>query len=492
MKHIDITGHFLVDHGQYVLLELCKKDRIDDIVAIDFRNVADRLVDSFNTEIWWKEFRTVFPNGWYNPSAKPIQGSKDTSYYRKISSDFQTAIDKINSQEVSKYRCTFCQKPTGITLSKMSLPFAGGPAFPNFNSGFITGTPVCGHCYFYLMVSPLSFHKIGSSWFLGIQSLNSKIMQIWTNIALESSLRPTKDQAIYTMGYKFRGYQNAYFEEVTRILEREEQLLLTDDRPVDDVRELRDSNILFYFWNNDNRGSKMEANLFPKGLFNFFIELKCWGLKHEFDRVIWAGFYLNTSKITKLKKKSSQKHSEDFEYLDQESQLKLYRESRNRVFTNLLQGRSILPFFINKKRVRVRTSWKVVQLYLAEVIKMSDDRISVIKKLGESIALLLNEVPDRKQERMIVWSLERCSRYQDLVSYLTMIDSICIRLGKDIVVNSEMITSDLFPGILEGEYPKDWQIVHNLLRIVLYEKAPNKVRDIIGAIETEDESVTSE
>lgn len=452
----------------------------------DYKKISSDVIAKYNSEAYYNDFRPIFPNGWWNPSAKPNEKDTTTSYYKKVEKDFAKALRKIKKPSGDN-QCIFCCERTNNILQKTHLPFAGGSRFPNFNPSFIHGSVVCEKCFFHLMISPLSYHKIGKNWFLSIQTLNSRIMEIWTKISLDNYYSGIRGTGLPDNGYGFRGFQNAVFQEIINILKTEEIQILESKMNIENLRYLKYSQITFFFWSNDNRNATFTPILFPLTIFNFYIELEIRNKMKEFDKVIFSGF---PRKLVKKLTKSIDDQQEDYELLEPSDLSKLLQESKNKVLSDLLEERFILSYFIDKKHAKCRTSWDTVELYLIEVIKMDKKRIERVKAVGNALANLLNTCNERKFERQLVWGLERSSRFYEFFSYLTTANNISLLINpeQNLIATVDDILEFLFPGILEGEYPKDWIIIRDLLRILLYEKAGEKVKNIlVGSSTTEAE-----
>ena len=523
---IDVRGDFLVDLGQYMILVNSRKESVHDLTFDDFNLMARQVLAAYKKKEWWSEFRTVFPNGLYNPGVKPgtkYQVKDEKTLGRKLGErgiefaqsrakemidagkeKYDIEIEHVilescttyikNPPTDAEFQCVYCGSPTNFIFAKKDFPFYGTKTYANFMPNLTGGLPVCGRCYFYMFISPLAYHGIGKGWFLTIQTNNSAIMKQWVVEKLHETLSGRPDVTIYRKSFDLKTKDGAIFFDVFTILDH---LEMEKER----IAEFKNTSLYFFLWSNGNQNATLERILFPRNVFNFILSLKIEDLMNQFYEIIHAGFIIqkspkkaepagSTAKPAKRKGKKTEDtvdmpviegadFSTIYEHTGNAEQTR-WKENFNIVLRRLLEGKSILGFFIDKENGHVRSSWPVLKCYLIEVMRMSETKIDLIKKVGLAISQLMNSVDRDKYKRDLFWDIERCDKVKYLVSYFAMADRIALEQGIEMPVKFTDVVSVLFPSMDLGDFPKDWELVRDLIRFLIYENSKEIVKNYLS------------
>ena len=73
-----------------------------------------------------------------------------------------------------------------------------------------------------------------------------------------------------------------------------------------------------------------------------------------------------------------------------------YKNKRNTVYNNLLINKTILYYFFDRKYKKAYCSWNLLRFYMMEVRKLTEERLEVIKSLGDSLSDYIKKNEDKR------------------------------------------------------------------------------------------------
>jgi CRISPR-associated protein Cst1 len=172
----------------------------------------------------------------------------------------------------------------------------------------------------------------------------------------------------------------------------------------------------------------------PAPVFKFLAEVKRHPRFRDWRRIVNRGFYF-IKKGQQINLSVKGKPESD------------YKNSKNKVYQDLLAGRSILLRFINTRLHKAYGDYSLLELYLTEVLAMDKTRIETIKKVADEIAVFIRQSPKGKNR---LRDLEAATKYPYFCNVLRKIAKERITLSAPSpLFTLQEFTEGLFP---EGSY----------------------------------------
>jgi CRISPR-associated protein Cst1 len=258
------------------------------------------------------------------------------------------------------------------------------------------------------------------------------LMRIWSRKAiknLKAQFSAGNVEGPFNEGYK--NVKNAFFHIVGSIIDEM------------GIRGLSDKqiSITFYRFKNFNQGANLDVYYFPAVIFNFLADIKRHENYHDWMRIVKRGYrYVDWDKIKEEKE---------------------YKNNPNRVYNNLLEGKSIIGFFIDRKNKEAIGGWDLLSNYLVEVRKMDEKRVETIKNVGDELAEYIKASDDIKTLN----KLETASNYKNYRNLLRIIIKKRIENGAE----SPLFTFDDYVNNLFPEGNLTWRETQDLILFRIYE-----------------------
>jgi len=195
-----------------------------------------------------------------------------------------------------------------------------------------------------------------------------------------------------------------------------------------------------YHFTNYNQGPALEIYDLPTPVFRFLAYV---GTSHEYRKkwklVVRRGY------------KNIEGKKED-----------VYKNYPNSVYQCLLDGRSILGFFIDNSRKAAIGEWRLLTFYLQEVLHMEKTRIETIKKLGDDVAEIIQTSSNGKRR---LGQFEMASNYASFRNVLLKLMKDQIKRKADTpLITFENVVDNIFPEGALG-----WKEIQDLLLFRIYE-----------------------
>ncbi len=421
------TGNPFVDAGIWAICGWVEKENPEDLDKNDLENVVKDIVPLYLTKGWSKSLYSIFPN---NPITNPSVKNKEDRLNQFLSSLIEE-IEPIHESGT----CTSCgRRDTKSIRTKTEIPMIGSGSLINFFPNGQPGGDYCPACTFAVQFSPLVMYSCFK--LLLLHSNSKKVMRYWTRRALRDVERQKLERdysGCFNEGYgSYRNPKptNALFHIIQDIILKNDEKWL-DEGP----------SINLYHFTNYNPGPNLDLYYVPTPVFRFLAYIRQHEKYSSWKQVIKKGYvYVNWDKV---------KEEKD------------YKNKRNQVYLNLLNGRSITKFFINSKKRVAIGDWELLTHYLKEVRKMDEKRLETLKRVGDELANYIKE--SQKIKRLN--QLENAKSYATFRNLLRIIEKDRVRSGSESVLFSlDEYVNDLFP-----DGPLGWKETQDLLLFRIYE-----------------------
>jgi len=418
----DFTGNPFVDAGIWAICGLVKK-KPDELDKNDLKSVLSDVVQLYLTKKWSKNMYSIFPN---NPVTNPSVKNKEERYLKILNQ----LVDEITPLGNSG-SCISCGRRNMLQRSgKDRIPLTGSKRMVNYFSFGADGADYCPACALAVQFTPLVFYACVN--LLLVHSNSEKIMKIWSQKAIKN-VRKQISSGNYTgcfdEGYK--NQKNALFHIIELIQKLKE-------RP-----DLKKNNlsINFYYFTNYIQNPDLEIYHIPAPVFNFLYDANDIGNYENWMRIVRKGYrYVNWEKV-----------KEENEY----------KNNPNTVYDNLLIGKSIIGFFIDRKNKEAIGGWDLLGHYLEEVRNMDEKRIETIKKVGDELAEYIKDSDDIKTLK----KLETANNYRNYRNLLRIIIKKRIENGAE----NPLFSFDDYVNHLFPEGNLTWRETQDLILFRIYE-----------------------
>jgi len=425
---VNLTGNPFVDAGMWAISGLSGKEKPEDLTREDLEEAKEKILSLYFKDGWKKTLYSVFTTNSriLNPS---LDNKKE---YRALLEDLLKEIEEMPLQ--NRGSCIGCgRRDFKKRITNTEIPLTGSGANLNYFSYLVRGADYCPACTFSIQFSPLLMYW--TPWnkhtLLFLHSQSEKVMKYGIR-------KPIRDieQQILTKNYSgccnkgIKNPVNALFDIVLDILRYTEERW-QDEKPA----------IQFYHFTNFGQSPSLEVYSLPDDAFRFLALVKRHEMYNEWQKVVKKGYRnVNWDKV---------KEEKD------------YVNKMNKVFQNLLNGKSIVTFFFDSKKREVYGNWELLSYYLLEVRNMDKERIETIKEVGDKIANYIKESGDIKR----LDRLERTDTYRGFRNQLRIIirDRVAANYD-DILFDFDEYVNHLVPDY------KEWRETQDLLLFRIYEQ----------------------
>lgn len=439
----ELMGNPFVDAGVCGICEwLGRNVQPEDITKDDLVRVVDEIVpimkpfDKKRPEAHgWKNWISIFTNN-HKLSNPSIKKDQRVPQFKSLLFKYIDEVEKLGQAG----DCMGCGRRDANTwLTRTGVPLTGSGNC-NYFPIFSEGAGYCSACAYAIQMSPLVFMATAGK-FLTLHSNSWKALKSWARVCVEDVRGQQLKQEItgcYTPGYA--NPRNGIFY-MTR-----EMLKYGEMRPDENI------SMQVYCWTNYIQGPKLEVFYMPAPIFKFLRIVYMGKFNKAWQEIVRCGYLVNWDKV----------ESEDD-----------YKNRTNRVYENLLQGISILGFFINRQHRKPRGNWELLSLYFKEVRSMEQARLEKIKQVGDLIADCIQESGSNKR----LTRLEGAKSYETCRTVLLYIIRERIKQGKQNPLFSlDDYVEYLFPES-EDFAATPWKETRDLLLFRVYERLHNWLQD---------------
>lgn len=414
------TGNPWVDAGIAAMIEWRQKASPEYISIEDITDISQYMQDIYLSVGWKKSLFSVFPN---NPITNPAVKDKKqrlADHYKRLIEGILPMGDKGN--------CIACGRRDAVSgKNRMEIPLTGyeGSHFFSFKAD---GADYCNACTFAVQCSPLVYYACGK--LLLLHSGSVKIMRFWAKRCIAEV-----QKQIATRNYS--GCFNEQYANATNALFHimQDIILSYDERWIEENASIR-----LYHFTNYNQGADLDIYDLPSPVFRFLAYIRPHPKYREWLKVIRKGYGKDVA---------GKPEGE-------------YRNYKNSVYQALLNGSSIVGYFLNNKSKIAIGDWSLLKYYLKEVRKMDEKRIEAIRKLGDEVAEIIKTSPNGEKR---LGHLERAESYASLRNVL-------LRLMRDRVALKGETPLFTYEDYVESFFPEgamNWRETQDLLLFRLYE-----------------------
>ena len=426
-----LMGNPFVDAGVGAICEwLERQPQPEEITIEDLHEVVRLIAPIYCQPEYRTQIRFIFPNSPVTQHSKIQKGIE--SLTEELKSSWLQRLDKItNLGEAGD--CVGCgRRNVDFQLKKTEVPLSGSGPLRNFFPLFGDGIGYCAACTLAIQMAPLGFVRSGGK-FLMLHADAWQVQRKWTQICV-SDIRSRAARNEFT-GFFNPGYskpRNGLFYMTSQLIDYEER------------RATEDIAMQIFYFSNDNRSPELEIFHLPAPVFRFLRYAYQGEFRGAWQQIVRSGYQ---------RVKWAQVESEDD-----------YKNKINLVYEFLLEGRSILGFFINRRARKARSNWELLSLYLREVRNMNESRLNAIKQVGDFIAESI-----RKSERdRRLRQLESAGSYGECRNILRFVIRDRIQQGEE----APLFSLDDYVEHLFPESPDQmtfWRETRDLLVFRIYE-----------------------
>ncbi|WCN29177.1 type I-B CRISPR-associated protein Cas8b1/Cst1 [Thermococcus kodakarensis] len=319
---------------------------------------------------------------------------------------------------------------------RSDFPLVGTGGVPNYFPSGKDGANICSHCLFLAQMMPLVAYRL--SRVLIIHAYPYQLMLEFHKEAIED----IKKSELASTARDFKRPENFLFEKLTEIGTKFE------------IGKLENASITLYYFVNNNQSQEMEVIYIPNPVLRFV------AFAARVDRAGWkkiVSMGWNKGCAKRLSKKPEE----------------IPKSCSNDVYSKLLSGGSILPYFIDFQNRKVNASWRLLSFYCSEVLGLDREALEFIKGIADRIVETVEKLPDNKLSRRIR-ELERAEKLYQFESFFIRVEKDRQELG----IPEALMSFDDFARILTS-YGEDlnvsWKTVKNLLLFRIYEKLHDRL-----------------
>ena len=424
-----LMGNPFVDAGVSAICQWLGQGTQPEAITIDdLKQTINNIAPILQTNAGWGNLHSIFPNSVLtNPS---FSQRNRVALFQDLCGNYVDTLEELGQTG----DCIGCgRRDANCVLKRENVPLTGSGTLRNFFPTFDAGVGYCAACALAIQLSPLVFVASAGK-FLMLHSNSWRALRSWARVCVEDVRQQAIRQEI--SGCYNRGYsnpRNGLFYMTSEMVRYEETRL--------------DENIILqiYYFSNYGQGPELEIFHLPAPVFRFLRYAYQGEFRRAWQQIVRSGYQ---------QVKWDKVESEDD-----------YKNKINLVYEFLLQGRSILGFFINRRARKARSNWELLSLYLREVRNMNESRLNAIKQVGDFIAESI-----RKSERdRRLRQLESAGNYSECRNILRFVIRDRIQQGEEAPLFSlDDYLEHLFPD--SPDQATFWRETRDLLVFRIYEK----------------------
>lgn len=416
------TGNPFVDAGIWALSQWIGKEP-EKLNKEDLKGVIDEVTSIYLNKKWSKNLFSVFPN---NPLTNPAVKDKKERY----SNFLMELMEDIDFEGVSG-DCISCGRRNKIEREgKDKIPLTGSKKFVNYFSYGTDGADYCPACTFAVQFVPLVMYACGNM--LLLHSNSAKVMKYWSRKAIgnvKKQINAGEFTGCFNEGYK--NPVNALFHVIQDMILHYNERWYFEKPSID-----------FYHFTNYNQGPDLSIYHIPTPVFTFLAYIPQHEKYDDWLRIVRKGYrHVNWEKV---------KEEGD------------YKNNPNLVYNNLLKGKSIIGFFIDRKNKEAIGGWDLLSNYLEEVRNMNEKRINAIKEVADKLAEYIETADDMKTLK----KLETATNYRNYRNILRII----VKKRIENAIPDPLFTFDNYVNYLFPEGNLTWRETQDLILFRIYEK----------------------
>jgi CRISPR-associated protein Cst1 len=303
----------------------------------------------------------VNPSNWKGKTSKQKVISVRQKYQHAIDLDLQRAKACLQGagSELCRICGNRCPADAALVVRKDKVPLLVGNV--NFYPALSAGLSICGLCAFALRFLPMAVLR--TSGYKRLWFLHTQLPPVATEIARKYGWQHFDQCIARHTGLDFYGDWETFGDAGT-------VLYLLCDLLSNFSHQLRriyksPTSTTAYLFSNDNRSSYVQALPIPNELLMFFAKLQARSTS-SFER-----FWHDLLKVPKSLSKD---------------QLKIRTRFVQVVANRMLRTEQIIGACLDPETPQLLGGWEAHRLYLSEVLRMSQDKLAILERLGIQIA----------------------------------------------------------------------------------------------------------
>ncbi len=459
------TGHPFTDAGLVALLLLSDKNKPEELTEGDIEGAIKFASRLYSQEGWAQLLARIYRNNnpilMVNPSMRAM--ATPEKLYFSLKGLYNLALSKRGKDNGEKL-CQICGRNPVISGTELRsilntkernrpkeitgdiFPLLGTGDLRNyFPHGNELGADICAHCLFLAQIFPIASYIISTKKgkIQGILVVHAYPYEKMIELSREAVQRARKAQ-LYTTAEGFKQPSNFLFDLIRKVALRVE------------LGFWENVSISAYYFLNGNRTGEQWIEIFyiPNPVLKF-VAFASKVRNHEWNNIISMGWNRGCAK--RLAKKPEE----------------IKKSCQNDVYRRLLNGESILHYFIDTSNRRANASWRLLSFYCSEVLGMDKDALEFVKRVADRIVETVEKLPDNKLSRR-VRELERAEKLYQFEGFFIRVEKDRQELG----IPEALMSFDDFARILTS-YGEDlnvsWKTVKNLLLFRIYEKLHDRL-----------------
>ncbi len=431
-----LMGNPFVDAGVCGICEwLGSSVQPEQIITVDLEQVVQEIVpimrpfDKKSPEAHgWKNWISIFTNN-HKLTNNSIKNDQRVPQFKDMLFKY---IDKV--EELSQAGdCMGCGRRDANTwLSRTGVPLTGSGNC-NYFPFFSEGAGYCSACAFAIQMSPIVFMATSGK-FLTLHSNSWRALRSWARVCVEDVREQQLKKEItgcYNPGYA--NPRNGMFYMAREMLKYQE------------LRSDENISMQVFCWTNYIQEPELEIFYMPAPVFKFLRLVYQSEFKTAWQNIVRDRYIVNWTKV---------KSEED------------YKNRTNLVYEYLLQGRSILGFFLRRNARKNYGNWELLSLYLKEVRTMEQTQLEKIKQVGDLIAECIRK---SGRDRRLT-QLERAKSYGECRNILRYVIRDRIQQGaSEPLFSIDDYMEYLFPAS-DNLNLTPWRGTRDLLLFRIYEQ----------------------
>ncbi|KUK00291.1 MAG: CRISPR-associated protein Cst1 [Thermococcales archaeon 44_46] len=440
------TGHPFTDAGLVALLLLNDKEKPEELTAEDIKRAV-----KFASELYArKEWSSGYIHAMMMPNSGILMANPSMAKKRTPEAVENSLLSLLNEPEDENAPiCEVCgrrharEKP----VYRSDFPLVGTGGIPNYFPSGKDGANICSHCVFLTQLMPLVAYRLSR-----ILIIHAYPYEFMVELHRDAFDDVVKTQ-LASNAKNFRRPENFFFHLISDLM-----------RKIEHSELWKNTSVTLYYFVNNNQGQELDVIHIPNQILRF---------------VAYASL-VDSSGWKRIVSMGWRKRPSDEEFAEYE------RRYSNEVYSRLINGQSILRYFIDKTSREVNSKWELLQFYCSEVLGLDEKALEFVKDVGDRVVETLEKLPDNKLKRR-VRELENATKLYQFEAFFVGLE----KLRQELNIEKPLMTFDEFARILTSygeDFNVSWKSVKNLLLFRIYEKLHGRLirEEEIGEEETEE------
>jgi CRISPR-associated protein Cst1 len=496
---ITYTGHPFVDTGFAVITAFVRKRRFADLIDDDFQQIADYIEANYVRQPL-RSFLTVAftSNAWFaqpafNPDRSNLSPEKQAEAREKRQYWADRHLRQWRQSAAGLETCLFTGLPAaGLELSqklqpgrvgRAQMPLLQGDDAINFFINGDPGLPMAAEAILALQAMPLGCAKVGGG-LLAVHCDDEALTIAFATRFLQRNLNDVaKAQASgeEKLPGSPRSLKTLLVETLTEILIRQTQ---------EEERRARRPMITAYYFNN-GQSPFLEIYHLPLQITGFLLAVHTPAYRAIWNELVQRGW--QRAGTPGKRGKGVATIEPHFNYL-YEDLFTLPAQAARFVRTYFLRIPDLRRSAddprreYSPQREADLVSWPLVELFVQEVLLMTDDRVAKLKELGDKLADYTRSQGGKRFFRQFF--VEQRSDYFLSLLNKANIDYTRYKRGQETLFDLDSFLTIFMEG--DEVLRKDWRLMRDLVLIRMVEQLRDWIAGNPDAIPAEEEVAANE